>query len=136
MSDTSADKLYRHYRGSNIDALLVAEKWGLGAPLFSALKYIQRAGKKEGENSESDMLKAVWYLTYETARNTFDHEDRLALADTVTNLLRHSVRDGSCPTETVASLGSSDSQYEIDFPFVEADHSHGEFGPTDKTDSE
>lgn len=43
-------------------ALHVAEKWELGYHLGNMLKYIQRAGKKPGEDTLTDLRKARWYL--------------------------------------------------------------------------
>lgn len=38
------------------------EKWELGYLLGNALKYIQRAGKKDGATELTDLKKARWYL--------------------------------------------------------------------------
>lgn len=46
----------------NYSALHVIQKWGLGYCLGSTLKYIQRAGKKEGQDTQVELKKAVWYI--------------------------------------------------------------------------
>ena len=52
-----------HYRDlGSYSALHVVEKWSLGYHLGNALKYIQRAGKKEGATELTDLRKARWYL--------------------------------------------------------------------------
>lgn len=52
-----------YYRSlGEYSALHVTHKWGLGFCLGSALKYIQRAGKKKGQNEEVEIKKAIWYL--------------------------------------------------------------------------
>ena len=40
----------------------VIPEWGLGFELGNALKYIQRAGKKEGQSPIVDLKKAIWYI--------------------------------------------------------------------------
>lgn len=46
----------------NYSALHVIHKWGLGYCLGSALKYIQRAGKKKDEEVQVELKKAIWYI--------------------------------------------------------------------------
>jgi len=43
-------------------ALHVIYKWKLGFCLGNALKYIQRAGKKEGHDTQTELKKAIWYI--------------------------------------------------------------------------
>lgn len=50
-----------HYK-SAIQPIDVIEQWGLCFCKGTALKYIARAGKKEGETEVDDLKKAVWYL--------------------------------------------------------------------------
>lgn len=55
-----------HYggEGNPYEAIRIVEAAGHGASfcLGNALKYLLRAGKKEGESELDDLLKAVWYL--------------------------------------------------------------------------
>ncbi len=43
-------------------ALHVTRKWGLGYCLGTALKYIQRAGRKKGQDYQVEIRKAIWYM--------------------------------------------------------------------------
>jgi hypothetical protein len=53
----------RHYAYfGEFAAVYVIPRWGLGFELGNALKYIQRAGKKPGEDEVTDLKKAVWYI--------------------------------------------------------------------------
>jgi len=53
-----------YYGGSKNDyeAIKVIEAWGLNFSLGNVIKYISRAGKKDSENTEKDLKKALWYL--------------------------------------------------------------------------
>ena len=53
-----------HYGGAGnpYEAIRVIEAWGLGFSLGNAVKYISRAGKKDGETELVDLEKAKWYL--------------------------------------------------------------------------
>lgn len=53
-----------HYGGEHdpYEAIKVIEAWGLGFHLGNAVKYIARAGKKEGSDFLIDLEKAAWYL--------------------------------------------------------------------------
>lgn len=112
MSDNITSKLYSHYRSSTIDALQVSKEWNLSPALFSAIKYIQRAGKKSGNSFEADMLKAVWYLIYETAFKVMPHDHAVTLSDDLIRYLNQSCQDYLCPTAIDAKQDSSDSQCE------------------------
>lgn len=58
-----------HY-DNGIEAIDVIESNGLGFHLGNAVKYILRAGKKIGQDAESDLGKAIWYIGREiTAQN-------------------------------------------------------------------
>lgn len=63
----------KHYSGfGEFAAIIIIRRWnkirkdlGLEPVSFNvgnALKYIQRAGLKPGENEVRDILKAIWYL--------------------------------------------------------------------------
>lgn len=55
-----------HYGGAEnpYEAIKVIEAWGLGFCLGNTVKYIARAGKKDG-NRRVDLQKAAWYLQRE-----------------------------------------------------------------------
>jgi hypothetical protein len=54
-----------YYVRGGIEVVDAAEAWGLDkdAYLFSVLKYIARAGKKDPAKLIEDLEKAVWYLS-------------------------------------------------------------------------
>lgn len=51
-----------HYGGKDdtYEAIKVMEAWGLSGHLWSTVKYIARAGKKD--NALKDLKKARWYI--------------------------------------------------------------------------
>ena len=52
-----------HYKAlGNYSAIHVIEAWNLGYHLGQVLKYVQRAGKKNGETTLQDLEKAFWYF--------------------------------------------------------------------------
>ena len=51
-----------HYKDLSPEPIDVIEGWGLDYHLGSALKYIARAGNKEGNPRDQDLRKAVWFL--------------------------------------------------------------------------
>ncbi len=53
-----------HYGGKDnpYEAIKVIEAWDLDFCLGNTVKYISRAGKKEGNNLKQDLEKAMWYL--------------------------------------------------------------------------
>lgn len=59
-----------HYGGEDdpYEAIKVIDAWGLGFSLGNALKYIRRAGLKEGESRRKDLEKALWYIRHEIDR--------------------------------------------------------------------
>jgi hypothetical protein len=53
----------KHYAElGEYSALHVSEKWGLNYLLGTAIKYIQRAGKKPDTPAIVDLKKARWYI--------------------------------------------------------------------------
>lgn len=53
----------RHYtEGKNIEPIQVIEDWKLGFHLGNAVKYICRAGLKDGSSEVEDLNKALWYI--------------------------------------------------------------------------
>ena len=52
-----------HYGGdTTYEAIKVIEAWKLNFNLGNVVKYIARAGQKQGESELKDLKKAVWYL--------------------------------------------------------------------------
>jgi len=53
-----------HYGGKDnlYEAIKVIEAWNLGFCLGNVVKYIARAGKKDGAALQQDLKKARWYL--------------------------------------------------------------------------
>ena len=53
-----------HYGGEDnvYEAIKVIDNWGLGFKLGNVVKYISRAGKKDGNTAKQDLLKAMQYL--------------------------------------------------------------------------
>jgi hypothetical protein len=52
-----------HYKSlGRYSALHVIQRWELGYLVGNAVKYVQRAGRKPGEDEVVDLKKAVWYL--------------------------------------------------------------------------
>ena len=55
-----------HYGGdTTYEAIKVIEAWKLGFCLGNAVKYIARAGRKDGSSRLEDLSKAKWYLERE-----------------------------------------------------------------------
>ena len=116
MSIKYASHVTRHYRVHAIDALQVSREWNLSNALFSVMKYLQRAGLKTGEPKQKDMLKAVWYMVYETASASHAHEEARNIADDVADLILRACPSCSGPTSTVEEQGSSNCQCGSDCP--------------------
>jgi hypothetical protein len=57
-----------HYASLKPEPIEVIESWQLGYCLGCAVKYIARAGKKDGAPIIQDLEKARWYLTREIER--------------------------------------------------------------------
>lgn len=52
-----------HYGGdTTYEAIKVIEAWGLGFHGGNVVKYLARAGKKNGADLVDDLEKARWYL--------------------------------------------------------------------------
>ena len=58
-----------HYGGAEnpYEAIKVIEAWELGFHLGNTVKYISRAGRKNGTTRKEDLEKARWYLDREIA---------------------------------------------------------------------
>lgn len=62
-----------HYTYGKIETIDFITDKGLDFCRGNAIKYIIRAGKKEGTNWQEDIQKAIWYLNY--YRQHSDTED-------------------------------------------------------------
>lgn len=53
-----------HYGGADnpFEVIKIIEYYGLGFHIGNALKYMLRAGKKEGETELDDLKKVRWYI--------------------------------------------------------------------------
>lgn len=56
-----------YYGGADdpYEAIKVIEAWNLGFHLGNTVKYISRAGKKDGNSDTQDLRKAMFYLNRE-----------------------------------------------------------------------
>lgn len=56
-----------HYGGKDnpYEAIKVIDAWNLGFCLGNAVKYISRAGLKDGNSRKQDLTKALWYIKHE-----------------------------------------------------------------------
>lgn len=68
-----------HYGGKEnvYEAIKVIDAWDLGFCLGNCIKYLCRAGKKEGSRALDDLRKASWYLQHEIERR-MSREEGLA----------------------------------------------------------
>ena len=78
-----------YYGGADdpYEAIKVIEAWNLGFHLGNTVKYISRAGKKDGNSATQDLKKALFYLNreielLEKQNQVIDVSDAM-LADTV-----------------------------------------------------
>jgi hypothetical protein len=54
----------QHYK-NNVTPIDIIEMYDLNFSLGNVIKYVLRAGKKEGESDLDDLNKALWYLQRE-----------------------------------------------------------------------
>jgi len=59
-----------HYKDGGIEVIDYIEAKKLNYNLGNAVKYISRAGKKEGVSKQQDLEKARWYLAREISHGT------------------------------------------------------------------
>lgn len=57
-----------HYNRGGIEAIDVIEAWELGFNSGNAVKYLSRAGYKDGASTIEDLKKAQWYINREIQR--------------------------------------------------------------------
>lgn len=67
-----------HYGGADnvYEAIKVIEAWNLDFCLGNVVKYISRAGKKEGNSLIQDLEKAKWYLQRRIEELKNEQKDR------------------------------------------------------------
>lgn len=67
-----------HYGGADnaYEAIKVIEAWNLDFCLGNVIKYISRAGKKEGNSLIQDLEKAKWYLERRIQELKDEQKDR------------------------------------------------------------
>jgi len=53
-----------YYNRGGLEVLTAVDAWGLNYYKGTALKYIVRAGYKEGNSELDDILKAIYYLSH------------------------------------------------------------------------
>ena len=52
----------QHYQSKGMEVIDIIEAYELDFHLGNAIKYILRAGKKEGSSEKEDLGKAAWYI--------------------------------------------------------------------------
>ena len=57
-----------HYNTGSIEVIDAIESWQLNFSRGNAIKYIARAGRKDGETEIDDLRKAKWYIQREIER--------------------------------------------------------------------
>lgn len=60
-----------YYKSNGVETIDVIEAFDLNFNLGNVIKYVLRAGKKQGEEKEKDLNKACFYLIRESKRNEF-----------------------------------------------------------------
>ena len=59
-----------HYNAGGIEVIDAIEAWGFGEGFNrgNAIKYLARAGRKDGADAVEDLKKAAWYVEREIRR--------------------------------------------------------------------
>lgn len=60
-----------YYKSKGIETIDVIEAFDLNFNLGNVIKYVLRAGKKQGEEKEKDLNKAMFYLKREVSKDEF-----------------------------------------------------------------
>ena len=60
-----------YYKAKGVETIDVIEAFDLNFNLGNVIKYVLRAGKKEGEEKEKDLNKACFYLKREVGKDEF-----------------------------------------------------------------
>ncbi|MBQ6969812.1 MAG: DUF3310 domain-containing protein [Synergistaceae bacterium] len=63
-----------YYINGGFEAIDFIESHSLNFNLGNVIKYISRAGKKDGEDSLTALHKALWYLQREIKHQEVNHE--------------------------------------------------------------
>ena len=64
-----------YYEWDGVEVIDIIEAHNLNFNLGNVLKYVMRAGRKDSDDMEADILKAQWYLLRE-GRRLHDTEQR------------------------------------------------------------
>lgn len=59
-----------YYKANGIETIDVIEAFDLNFNLGNVIKYVLRAGKKQGEEKEKDLSKACFYINREIFKKT------------------------------------------------------------------
>ena len=51
-----------YHKESGIEVIDAIDAWSLDFCLGNAVKYISRSGHKDGDKTEQDLQKAIWYI--------------------------------------------------------------------------
>lgn len=57
-----------YYKAKGVETIDVIEAFELNFNLGNVIKYVLRAGKKQGEEKEKDLNKALFYISREIKR--------------------------------------------------------------------
>lgn len=60
-----------YYKSNGVETIDVIEAFELNFNLGNVIKYVLRAGKKQGEEKEKDLNKALFYLKREANKDEF-----------------------------------------------------------------
>lgn len=60
-----------YYKAKGVETIDVIEAFNLNFNLGNVIKYVLRAGKKQGEEKEKDLNKALFYLKREVIKDEF-----------------------------------------------------------------
>lgn len=60
-----------YYKANGIETIDIIEAFYLNFNLGNVVKYVLRAGKKQGEEKEKDLNKALFYLKREVSKDEF-----------------------------------------------------------------
>ncbi|MDU1315711.1 DUF3310 domain-containing protein [Anaerococcus hydrogenalis] len=64
-----------YYKSNGVETIDVIEAFDLNFNLGNVIKYILRAGKKQGEEKEKDLNKACFYLNREIIKDQVINEE-------------------------------------------------------------
>jgi hypothetical protein len=62
----------KHYNFGAVEVITAIDAWSLGFALGNAVKYIARAGRKDGEDPIEALEKAMWYLNHHITKLKLD----------------------------------------------------------------